>query len=456
MTGIACNDQEKSQVGVELHSMARALFPICRSITGNGVRETLRLLGDGLPMEVHEVPTGTTVFDWTVPREWNIREAWLEGPDGNRVVDFANSNLHVVNYSTPIDAEMTLEALQPHLHSLPDRPEAIPYKTSYYSDHWGFCLPHRQREALLPGTYRAHIDATLEYGHLSYGEIFLPGTDEREVLLSTHICHPSLANDNLSGMVLLRKLAQYLQGLEHRYSYRLLFVPGTIGAITWLAQNEHVWPRVRHALVLAGLGDKGPFSYKASRQGDAEIDLAILRVLRDGKHEHKRLDYSPDGYDERQYNSLGVGIAAGRLSRTPYGTYPEYHTSGDNLDFISENSLATSFEVLIDVITQLESATYYRSCNPHCEPQLGRRGLYAAIGGHLSPDQQLDAMRWLLGFSDGQHSLADISERSGLPLDLLAATAKLLQQHELLEPEGDAVSSSFARASDVSLKGEGP
>lgn len=415
-----------------MYELARELFPICRSITGDGLRQTLRRLGEGLPMEIHEVPTGTDVLDWTVPQEWNIREAWLKDPGGKVVVDFASSNLHVVNYSMPIHKTISLEELQQHLHSPPEQPDLVPYTTSYYRETWGFCLPHRQREALTAGNYTVHIDATLTEGSLTYGEVFLPGRDEREVLLSTHVCHPSLANDNLSGMVLLHQLGHHLKNAERRHSLRLLFVPGTIGAITWLAYNEDIWPRVRHALVLAGLGDCGAFSYKRSRQGDAEIDLAVARVLRKGDHEHHLFDFSPDGYDERQYNSPGVGLAAGRLSRTPYGTYPQYHTSGDDLKFISAASLADSLDVLVSVLALLESAVYYRNLSPRGEPQLGRRGLYAAMGGHRARNQQEDAMRWLLCFSDGEHSLADISERSSLPLSLLEETAHLLQKHGLL------------------------
>jgi len=415
-----------------MHELARGLFPICRSITGDGVRQTLRLLGEGLPLEVHEVPTGTRVFDWSVPREWNIRDAWVKDPAGHKIIDFARSNLHVVSYSAPVRATLSLAELRPHLHTLPDYPTWIPYKTSYYNETWGFCISQQQLDGLADGTYEVCIDSSLEPGHLSYGEIFLRGREPGEILLSCHVCHPSLANDNLSGMVLLRQLAETLETVDRRYGYRLVFVPGTIGAITWLARNEDKLSRIRHGLVVAGVGDPGAFSYKKTRRG-SELDLIVERVLREANRPHRLVEFSPDGYDERQYGSPGVDLPVGRLSRTPYGTYPEYHTSADDLDFIRPEALAESLVIALAILGTLEDGVYYENLSPNGEPQLGRRGLYSAMGGHSDSLERETAMLWLLNLSDGSHCLAAIAERSGLPLELLEEVAATLAEHGLLQ-----------------------
>jgi aminopeptidase-like protein len=417
--------------GAAMHELARGLFPICRSITGDGVRQTLRLLGEGLPLEVHEVPTGTRVFDWSVPREWNIRDAWVKDPAGHKIIDFARSNLHVVNYSAPVRATLSLAELRPHLHTLPDHPTWIPYKTSYYNETWGFCISQQQLDGLADGTYEVCIDSSLENGHLSYGEIFLRGREPEEILLSCHICHPSLANDNLSGMVLLRQLAEILEAVDRRYGYRLVFIPGTIGAITWLARNEDKLSRIRHGLVVAGVGDSGAFSYKKTRSG-SDLDLIVERVLREADLAHRLVEFSPDGYDERQYGSPGVDLPVGRLSRTPYGTYPEYHTSADDLDFIRPEALAESLVTALAILGTLEDGVYYENLSPKGEPQLGRRGLYSAMGGHRDSVERETAMLWVLNLSDGSHCLAAIAERSGLPLELLEEVAATLAEHGLL------------------------
>ena len=314
-------------VGDRLHGFASTLYPICRSITGNGVRETLSLISQRVPLKVHEVPSGTPVFDWTVPDEWNISAAWLEDPAGRRVVDFKDSNLHVLNYSEPVDATLSLDELRPHLFSLPDKPEWIPYKTSYYRRTWGFCLAHRELDALPAGTYRAHIDATLKPGNLTYGECFIPGRTKEEVLFSAHVCHPSLANDNLSGIAVLTELAEWLAQQDLRYSYRLLFIPGTIGSITWLARNQEIIKRVRCGLVASLLGDKGHFTYKKTRSGDSDIDYLVPYVLAERGHCYETIDFFPYGYDERQFGSPGIGLAVGNLTRSQFGSFPEYHTS---------------------------------------------------------------------------------------------------------------------------------
>jgi aminopeptidase-like protein len=325
--------------GREILDLMSELFPICRSITGAGLRETLGVLRRRIPLEIHEVPSGTRVLDWTVPKEWNIRDAYIRGPSGGKVVDFGRSNLHVVSYSVPVRATMPLAELKGHLHTLPDHPDWIPYRTSYYREDWGFCLSHRDLQALEDGDYEVVIDSTLENGSLTYGELVLEGRRRDEVLISAHACHPSLANDNLSGVALAAILAGSLAGEPRALSYRFLFIPGTIGAITWLARNEGRTRGIKAGLVLAGLGDRGRLTYKRSRRGCADVDRAAGLVLGQSSPPGRILEFSPYGYDERQYCSPGFDLPVGRLSRTPFGDYPEYHTSADDLDFVSAESL---------------------------------------------------------------------------------------------------------------------
>jgi aminopeptidase-like protein len=425
-------DLDEAALGARLAAWVAELYPICRSITGAGVRETLRRLGRLTPLTVHEVPSGTDVFDWTVPREWNIRDAYIKDARGERVVDFQRSNLHVVNYSVPVRARMPLEALRPHLHTLPDRPDWIPYRTSYYADAWGFCLSHRQLEALAPGEYEVCIDSSLEAGALTYGEAYLPGESTDEVLISAHVCHPSLANDNLSGVVIAAHLARALAGVARRYAYRFLFVPGTIGAITWLARNEAVVPSIRHGLVLSGLGDRGRLTYKKSRRGDATVDRAAAHVLR-GLGDHEVLDFSPFGYDERQFCSPGFDLPVGRLSRTPYDRYPEYHTSADNLDFVDAGQLGASLAACLAIVDVLENDRTYVTQNPKCEPQLGKRGLYHTVGGVARSPERERAMLWALNLADGGPSVLDIAERSGLSFEAVDDAMKALRDHGLVK-----------------------
>ena len=317
-------------LGERLHTTIRDLYPICRSITGDGVRQTLRYVADRIPIRVHEVPTDTPVLDWTVPREWNIQRAWIKDPDGKTVVDFADHNLHVVNYSVPVHERMSLEDLRPHLHSLPDQPQAIPYRTSYYVENWGFCLPHERLEALPDGEYEVFIDSTLEAGHLTYGELVLPGRVEDEILFTTHVCHPSLCNDNLSGIAISIELAKALAQSERHYTYRFLYMPGTIGSITWLARNQDAAGRIAHGLVVSNLGDTGNFHYKCTPSSDRPIDGCVVRALGRLGHDVQIEPFSPFGYDERQYCSPGFDLPIGSLTRTPWGRYPQYHTSGDD------------------------------------------------------------------------------------------------------------------------------
>jgi len=428
--------KDLAQVGQELHKFAAELFPICRSITGNGLRQTLGLVGRRIPLQISEVPTGTPVFDWIVPKEWNVRDAYIKDPQGNRVVDFQRSNLHVLNYSLPVRDRMPLSDLKPHLFSLPNSPDRIPYRTSYYHENWGFCLSHEQLLSLEDGEYEVCIDSTLEPGRLTYGECFLPGSSRDEVLISCHACHPSLANDNLSGVSVATFLAQLLSGCNLRYSYRFLFIPGTIGAITWLATNSEAVERVRHGLVLTGIGDAGAFHYKKSRRGDADIDRAAAHVVRHHDSNSEILDFSPYGYDERQYCSPGFNLPVGCLMRSVWGTFSEYHTSADNLDFIKPESLVRSLEVCAGIMDVLEENRRYRNLNPYCEPQLGRRDLYRSTGGE-SIGLEINARLWVLNFSDGEHSLLDIAERSGISFEAISAAAALLEQHGLLSAVPD-------------------
>ena len=446
-------------VGDEMMALARRLYPICRSITGDGVRETLRILGERIPLEVHEIPSGTPVFDWTVPDEWNIRDAWIRDAAGERVVDFRRSNLHVLNYSEPVRRRLGLDELRPRLHTLPEHPDWIPYRTSYYRRTWGFCLSHRQLESLADGTYEVAVDSTLEPGHLTLGECLLPGASAEEVLIHCHVCHPSLANDNLSGIAVCTSLAAALAGCERRYTYRFLFMPGTIGAITWLAANEEAASRVRAGLVAANLGDPGGFHYKLSRHGDARIDRAASQALAETGEPVAIEPFVPYGYDERQYCSPGFDLPVGSLTRTPYGRYPEYHTSADNLELLRPESLAGSLALYRRVVDLFEerdplpplaahgrggtadrtaaasrgAGRRYLNLSPRCEPQLGKRGLYGSLGGSDSGRERQLALLWVLNLSDGKHTVGQISERSGLALAAVQEAVDRLLATDLLQ-----------------------
>lgn len=419
-------------IGEQMHELAKTLYPICRSITGDGVRETFKILQQHIPLSIFEVPSGTPVFDWTVPKEWNIRAAWIKNPKGERIIDFKNHNLHVLNYSTPIHKKISLEELKKHLFTLPDQSDLIPYRTSYYQENWGFCMAHSQYEQLEEGTYEVCIDSTLEAGHLTYGELFIPGESEQEILFSTHICHPSLANDNLSGISLMTHLAKTLLEQKNRYSYRFIFIPGTIGAITWLAQNQEKTKAIKYGLVTSLVGDDGDFTYKKSRLCTTEIDHIVPYVLKQLNYPHKVVEFIPYGYDERQFCSPAFNLMVGNLGRTPYGQFPEYHTSADNLDFINPKNLMESFIVFKTVVEQLEHSKFYINQNPHCEPQLGKRGLYDAIGGDSDSKKMQLAMLWVLNLSDGTKSLTSIAHRSGYDIEMIEKISKILLEKGLL------------------------
>lgn len=418
-----------------MYPLIQDLYPICRSITGDGVRETLRILQQYIPLTIREVPTGTKVFDWEVPREWNIRDAYVKDPKGDKVIDFQQSNLHVLNYSVPVRGTFDLDTLKSHLFTLPDQPDLIPYRTSYYQENWGFCLSHRVFEQLEPGEYEVVIDSSLEPGHLTYGECVIPGESEEEVMFSSHVCHPSLCNDNLSGIAVTALLAQRLLAMPQRkFTYRFIYAPGTIGAITWLAQNEDRAPMVKHGLIASLLGAPGSYVYKKSRRADTEIDQIVQYVLKNTGWAFEVDDFIPYGYDERQYCSPGFNMPVGNISRARWGQFPEYHTSADNPDFVQPEILEESLTLLEKIVQVLESNRYYLNLNPRCEPQLGRRGLFDQISGsNMNKKTYTLALLWVLNLSDGTHSLLDIAQRSGIEYALIAEVAATLQAHELLQ-----------------------
>jgi aminopeptidase-like protein len=424
---------ETDEIGAEILALVARIYPFCRSITGNGVRQTLREVGAHIPLDIREVPTGTAVLDWTIPREWNIREAYIKNERGEKLIDFSRSNLHVMGYSTPVRRRMSLTELRQHIFSLPDQPDLIPYRTSYYAESWAFCMSHRQLEALRDETYEVVIDSTLADGYLTYGEYFHRGETEDEFLLSTHVCHPSLANDNCSGIALLTHFAKHIAGQRTRYSYRFLFAPGTIGAIAWLAQNEDHVHRIKHGIVLSMVGDAGGPTYKKSRRGDTEIDRAMIHALGQSPLSSTVEEFSPYGYDERQYCSPGFNLPVGLFQRSKFGTIPEYHTSADNLDFVRAGPLGDSYRLLSQAVSVIEGNRSYRNTVPKGEPQLGKRGLYGAIGGDKDAAAANMAMLWILNLSDGNHSLLDIAERAKLPFAVIQRTSELLLQHGLLE-----------------------
>ncbi len=425
-------------VGLDMHQLMTGLYPFCRSITGDGLRDSLQMLSRHIPLAIHEVPTGTQVFDWQVPEEWNVRDAYVKNASGERVIDFQASNLHLVNYSVPVNQTMSLAALRKHLHTLPDHPDWIPYHKAYYARSWGFCLSHHALQQLEEGEYEVFIDSSLEPGHLTYGEYYLPGSTDDEILISAHCCHPSLCNDNLSGMVLATFLAKHLKSRSLRYSYRFLFIPSTFGSITWLALNESKTARIKHGLVAACVGDPGHANYKRSRSGQAEIDRAVVQILKHSGQPYNVFDFSPFGYDERQYCSPGFNLPVGSLTRTSHGRFPEYHTSADNLDFVQPVYLADSFAKYMAVFDVLENNLRYLNCSPKGEPQLGKRGLYGAFGGGSDAKHYELALLWVLNLSDGEHSLLDIAERSDLPFQAVKDAAHALEKVNLLRPFPDA------------------
>ncbi|GLH79947.1 aminopeptidase [Bradyrhizobium sp. SSBR45G] len=419
---------------IDLHALATELFPINRSLTGDGVRETLAVVARHVGLDIHEVPTGTPVLDWHVPSEWNIRRASIATMSGRRLVDFADNNLHVMGYSKPVQAVLSRAELARHVHTLPDQPDLIPYRTGYYADDWGFCLPDRLWQEMTDDSYRVDIDSELSHGALTYGELFVPGRTNKEVLITCHICHPSLANDNLSGISIATALAMRQARQTRRLGYRFLFLPATIGALAWLDRNESRVDRVEHGLVLTCLGDSSGFHYKQSRKG-APIDRAVMHVLKHSGHRHESLPFSPYGYDERQFCSPGFDLPVGCLMRGVHGTFPEYHTSADNLDFIKPECLDESYAVIEQVLDLLDGDLLYERLDGRGEPQLGRRGLYRAIAGQREAGgaTQMDLL-WVLNLADGKHSLLDMAIRADVPFARIEAAAGLALEAGLIRP----------------------
>jgi aminopeptidase-like protein len=419
-------------IGTEAYELMRRLWPLCRSLTGSGVRATFDVLEEHIPLRRTEIASGTQVFDWTVPDEWNIRDAYIATPDGTRVVDFRRCNLHVVSYSEPVRARMSLQELRERLHTLPDQPDLIPYRTSYYDRTWGFCVSDNQLQELAPGDYDVVIDSTLEPGYLTYGELRLPGASDDEVLISTYVCHPSLANDNLSGIAVATMVAKQLQERQLQHTYRILFAPGTIGPLAWLHENRDTLDRIKHGLAVSCIGDAGGLTYKRSRRGTAKIDRAVELVLRDSGAAHRILDWEPWGGDERQFCSPGFDLPVGCLMRTPHGGFDGYHTSSDGLDRIRPESLAQSVRACLDVVEVLETDRTCVNLSPYGEPQLGRRGLYRSSGGAVRSPVDERALLWVLNLSDGKASLVHVAAQSGLPYAVIARAAKRLEQAGLL------------------------
>jgi aminopeptidase-like protein len=424
---------ELNKAGAEMYELIAELYPFCRSITGNGVRQTLNSLQKHIPLVLNEVPSGTKAFDWEVPREWNISDAYIKNSKGEKIISFSNSNLHVLNYSIPVNKKVNLEELKKHVFTLPDRPDWIPYRTSYYQESWGFCMSHNQLKRLTDDTYEVFIDSTHTEGSLTYGEYYIKGEKEDEILISTHICHPSLCNDNLSGIAVSAFLAKILGNQKLKYSYRFLFIPGTIGSIVWLHKNEKTVYKIKHGLVATLLGDDSDFTYKKSRRGNAEIDMAAEHYLKSAKIPYKIIDFIPYGYDERQYCSPGFNLPVGCLTRKPHGEFPEYHTSADNMDFVKPHRLAESLSVYLEILNILENNSTYINLNPKCEPQLGKRGLYDKIGGTNETQIIQLAALWILNMSDGKNSLLDISVKSGIEFSIVKKSADALYDCDLLK-----------------------
>lgn len=417
--------------GPVLHALVAELFPLCRSITGQGLRDTLRILQRHIPLTVHEVPTGTQAFDWTVPQEWNINDAYILDQSGKRVVDFQKNNLHVVGYSVPVDKTVSLAELQEHLHSLEGQPEAVPYVTSYYEHRWGFCLSHRQRQGLGEGLYRVVIDSELKDGSLTYGELVLPGATREEVFLSTYVCHPSLANNELSGPAVTTLLAQWIMSAPRRYTYRIVFIPETIGSLVYLSRHlTELKTNVVAGFNVTCVGDDRAYSYLPSRRGNTLADRVALYVLQTKHPDFKRYSYLDRGSDERQYCSPGVDLPVVSVMRSKYHEYPEYHTSLDNLNLVTPAGLQGGFAVLRDCLELLENNRFYQTA---ClgEPQLGRRGLYPTLGTRDS-SRQVTAMMDFLAYADGTRDLIDISDTIRVPVEQLCPIVDTLLQAGLL------------------------
>ena len=439
MTGM--KRMEACVEGERMYALAAELFPICRSITGEGTRTTLKRIQQELPqMTIHEVPSGTKVFDWTVPQEWEIREAYIEALDDNdiiaptnRIIDFKENNLHIVGYSVPVDAVLSLKELDQHLYSLPEHPDWIPYVTSYYKERWGFCLTHRRRMTLKDCKYHVVIKSRLFSGSLSYGELIIPGEREEEIFLSTYVCHPSMANNELSGPLVQMELAKWLmQNEERRYSYRLIWIPETIGSITYLSLHlDEMKRKIIAGYNLSCVGDERSVSYVSSKYANTLADIAAKSILRFEAPDFISYDFLHRGSDERQYNAPGVDLPVCSICCSKYHEYPEYHTSADDMSLISPQGLQRALDIYKEVICAIEcNARYRMTCL--CEPQLGPRGLYPTESFGRSSIVVKDMMDFI-AYADGTQDLFAISERIGVPVSKLHEIASRLKANDLLE-----------------------
>lgn len=418
-----------------MYDLCGKMFPICRSITGDGVRETMAILQEIVPeIVLHEIPSGTQAFDWSVPKEWRIRDAWVKNSKGEKIIDFKESNLHVVSYSIPVNKKVTLEELKKHLYTQPDQPDAIPYVTSYYKESFGFCISQEQYDSLSDDIYHMFIDSELFEGSLTYGELILPGESDEEILLSTYICHPSMANNELSGPAVSLYLAKYLQArAERRYTYRFVYVPETIGSITYLSQENHLEQMKKHVIAgwnLSCVGDDRTYSMVATRYGNTLTDRVTENVLRFVYPGYKKYTFLHRGSDERQYNAPGIDLPVCGFSRSKYGEYPEYHTSKDDMGLISPAGLVGAYTVMVECVEALEhNCRYQVQC--YGEPQLGRRGLYPLVSKKGSYDEVMKMMDFI-AYADGKNDLFDISNIIGVPVRELVGIAKNLESNGLI------------------------
>jgi aminopeptidase-like protein len=423
-------------LGNTMYGWAKDLFPICRSLTGKGVTDTLAYLEKLLPnLSINQLPSGTKAFDWELPQEWEINDAFVADESGNRIIDFKENNLHVVGYSEPVDAVMGFDELSKHLYSLPKQPDAIPYVTSYYKKRWGFCLSEKQMLAMQmepDKKYHVKIDSRLFDGHLTYGECFIPGESDKEVLLSTYICHPSMANNEVSGSVVAAAIAQYIKSAPRRLSYRILFLPETIGPIAYLSKNlKHMKSHVMAGYVLTCLGDDKAYSYLASRYGNSLADKIAKRALRELAPDYKSYYYLERGSDERQFCAPGVDLPICSIMRSKYGEYPEYHTSLDDMSFISPKGLEGGYNIIKKCIDILESDVLYKN-TVLCEPQMGKRGLYPSISTKDSGMSVRNMMN-VLAYADGTNYAQDISEIIGIPKEEVNEILEKLEEAGVVE-----------------------
>ena len=419
--------------GEEAYSIIERLYPLCRSITGNGTRKTLDIIGEQIELKRTELPTGTQIFDWQVPKEWNIRDAYIITPEGEKILDFKENNLHVTGYSLPVKQTMSKANLLPHLHSLPKYPKWIPYTYSYYNETWGFSICHDHLQTLSNGDYQVFIDSDLQPGHLSYAEHVIPGQSDQEFLIYTHVCHPSLCNDNLSGISISIELAKFLgQQTQLNYTYRFIFAPATIGSISWLSQNQDKFGKIKAGLIIAVAGDAGQLTYKKSRNEDDYTNSLVLNALEASGKPFRIEEFTPFGYDERQFCSPGINLPVGRLTRTPNGCYPEYHTSADNLDIVEPAYLTDTMEAYLDIIELFENNRTFKNTRPYGEPHLDKHRLYQKAGAYNIQDNTF-AILWVLNQSDGKNSLLDIARKSKLPYSDILSANKALYDVNLLE-----------------------